>query len=130
MADQKTIWVKSTLPVQPDGGSEVAFYEQDAAHPNGQAWVAGPEPVEVAETGEVQAAIAAGRLEKVTATEGKQEAAEAEKTRQEAARRAGGGATPGRSPTGLPRSGPRQRRCSSTPPSSTITARGTRPSPT
>lgn len=73
MADTKTFMVKSTLPVAPDGGTSVALWERDAAHPNGEVWIAGPDPVEVGDTVAVQQALTDGKLEKVSATEAKQE---------------------------------------------------------
>lgn len=69
----KTIFVKSTLPVAPDGGSRVALYEAHPDHPSGEAFVAGGVAVEVAETGEVLRALSEGRIVKSTKAEAKKE---------------------------------------------------------
>lgn len=66
---QKTIHVVSTLPARDDGGSQVALFEIDAAHPGGQAYVAGPVPVEVSPTAEVSRAIHEGRMREVPQSE-------------------------------------------------------------
>lgn len=63
----KTLWVKTAMPIAPDGGSEIAFYERDDAHPGGQAWVASDKPVEVGDTDTVRDAIRAGRLQETKA---------------------------------------------------------------
>lgn len=57
------VMVKSLLPERDDGGFPVALYEQDAAHPDGEAFVAGPDPVEVARTGLVNRRISEDALE-------------------------------------------------------------------
>jgi hypothetical protein len=57
------ILVRSTLPQRDDDGWPVALYEQDDAHPDGEAYVAGPDPVEVARTGLVNRRISEGALE-------------------------------------------------------------------
>jgi hypothetical protein len=67
MPDKATIWVRSILPVAADGGTPVAFYEQDPAHPGGEAWVTGPDPVEVGNIASVLAAIGDKRIEEVPA---------------------------------------------------------------
>jgi hypothetical protein len=55
MADEtKTIWVKA----RPEMGDRNALWERDAAHPGGEVFVAGDEPVEVAQTPEVMARLA------------------------------------------------------------------------
>jgi hypothetical protein len=69
----KTIFVKSTLPVERDGGSRVALYEAHPDHPEGEAFVAGEFAVEVAETGEVLKALSEGRIVKSTKSEAKKE---------------------------------------------------------
>lgn len=70
--DKKTIWVRSKLPAKKDGGHPVAVFDQDPSHPNnGQAYVAGPKPVEVAPTAAITAAIREERIEELTASEAK-----------------------------------------------------------
>lgn len=59
------IKVKSNLPAKKDGGSQVALYEVNPAHPDGEVFIAGETVVEVAETSEVNRAIAEKRLVKV-----------------------------------------------------------------
>lgn len=59
----KRIFVRSTLPVRRDGGSPVAFTEVHPDHPNGEAFVAGRKPVEVADTDAVRIAIREGKIE-------------------------------------------------------------------
>ena len=55
MADeQKTIWVKA----RPEMGERNALWERHPAHPGGEIFVQGDEPVEVAETPEVMARLA------------------------------------------------------------------------
>jgi hypothetical protein len=61
----KHIKVKSTLPVKKDGGAQVALYETDPNHPNGEVFIAGEGTFEVAETSAVARAISEGRLVKV-----------------------------------------------------------------
>jgi hypothetical protein len=65
MAD--TFLVKSALPVAKDGGSVVALWEVDDAHPGGQAFIAGDRPVEVANTAGVESALRDKKIEKVGA---------------------------------------------------------------
>lgn len=62
----KTIYVKSALPVEADGGSRVALYESHPSHPGGEAFVAGENVVEAGETGEVLRALAEGRIAKTS----------------------------------------------------------------
>lgn len=57
--------VRSTLKPKPDGGNPVALREVNPKHPGGEAFVAGPKPVEVALTAEVQAKLREGVLEEV-----------------------------------------------------------------
>lgn len=59
------IKVKSTLGQRRDGGWPLAFFERDAAHPQGEAFIAGPDAVEVAETPAVLLALGNGQLERV-----------------------------------------------------------------
>jgi hypothetical protein len=57
------IMVKSALPPAPDGGNRVALFERDPAHPDGEAFVAGPDPVKVGKsTVGVLAALREGRI--------------------------------------------------------------------
>ena len=63
MAD--LITVKSNLKPTGDGGHPTALWDVDPAHPNGEAFIAGPEPVQVAETGAVLAALHDRRIVKV-----------------------------------------------------------------
>lgn len=55
--------VRSTIPTQPDGGNKVALFETHAEHPDGEAFVAGPNPVQVARTPTVQKLLGDGTLE-------------------------------------------------------------------
>jgi hypothetical protein len=59
------ITVKSALKPKPDGGNEVAFYERDSRHPDGEVYVAGPGEVQIYETGAAHRAIERKRLKKV-----------------------------------------------------------------
>ena len=61
----KLIKVRSLLPAKKDGGNPVALWERDTAHPDGEAFIAGDTPVEVAETGAVLKAISDKKIEKV-----------------------------------------------------------------
>lgn len=66
MAD--LITVRSLLPARDDDGFPVALYEADDQHPANaagkhEAFVAGPDPVEVARTGLVNRRISEGALE-------------------------------------------------------------------
>ena len=72
MADHIT--VKSTIPTKPDGGNPVVLYETHEDHPDGEAFVAGPAPVEVARTPLVHRLIADGTLEEVGSKAGDDEA--------------------------------------------------------
>jgi hypothetical protein len=63
----KLIWVRSLLPIEADGGSRVALFEQNDAHPDGEAFVAGETPVQVAQTGAVLKALANGQIEETDA---------------------------------------------------------------
>lgn len=65
----KLINVVSTLPAAPDGGNQVAVFETDAAHPGGQAYVAGPRPAKVAATAAISQAIHEGRAREITDAE-------------------------------------------------------------
>lgn len=66
------ITVKSTLKPEPDGGNPVALYEKHPDHPKaneadpeGEAYVAGPNPVKVAKTPAVLKKLSEGVLEEV-----------------------------------------------------------------
>lgn len=59
------IKVRSTIPTKADGGNVVALYEAHADHPDGEAFVAGPEPVDVARTPQVHRLLSEGTLEQV-----------------------------------------------------------------
>lgn len=59
----KLITVRSTIPTKADGGNIVALYEVHPDHPDGEAYVAGPKPVRVARTSDVQKAISDEKLE-------------------------------------------------------------------
>lgn len=61
----KTIKVRSLLPPKKDGGAQVALYEVDPNHPDGEVYIAGKGTFEVAETSAVNRALADGKLEKV-----------------------------------------------------------------
>jgi hypothetical protein len=63
MAEYKT--VASTKPTKADGGDEVVLWEQDADHPGGEAFVAGPKPVQVAVTGLVEKRLREGVIAEV-----------------------------------------------------------------
>lgn len=59
------ITVKSTLPEKPDGGNEVVLWEIHEDHPEGEAFVAGPNPVKVGRTPLVLKALGDKRLVEV-----------------------------------------------------------------
>lgn len=61
----KHIQVRSTVPTRPDGGNAVVLYETHPDHPDGEAFVAGPNPVSVARTPAVHKLISDGALEVV-----------------------------------------------------------------
>ncbi len=50
-----------------DGGFPVVLWERDDAHPDGEAYIAGPGTFQVGETAAVSRAIAAGQLVRVEA---------------------------------------------------------------
>lgn len=58
----KTLWVKSTLPKQEDGGNKVVLWEKDPAHPKGEVLIAGDNPVEVGLTPAVSQALRDGKV--------------------------------------------------------------------
>lgn len=66
---KNTIFVRSLLKQQADGGHLVALFEKDDRHPGGEAFVSGPDVVEVFQTHAVAVALAGGRIEKVTEPE-------------------------------------------------------------
>lgn len=66
---EKLIWVKSCLKPSgndPQAAGPVALWEKDPAHPDGEVFVAGDKPVQVAMTSAVEEAINTKRLEKVS----------------------------------------------------------------
>lgn len=67
--ETKTLFVKSTARPTRDGGNKTALFEVHPDHPGGQAHVAGPTPVEVAQTPEVSAALREGRIVEVSKSE-------------------------------------------------------------
>ena len=71
MAEEKTITVCGTAPQNPDGSYPVALWEKDAAHPDGEIFISGPAPVEVAETAAVNDALHAGTIKKTDAAPAK-----------------------------------------------------------
>ena len=64
--DIQIITVRSTLKPKGDG-DQVVLYEKDSDHPEGEAYIAGPAPVQVALTPKVKALLRAGKLEEVAA---------------------------------------------------------------
>jgi hypothetical protein len=62
---EETMRVKSALGTNADGSAQVAFWEKDPAHPEGEVFVAGDEEVTVGRTGPVLGAIGDGRLVEV-----------------------------------------------------------------
>ena len=62
---QDVVKVRSTLTPKKDGGDVVVLWEQDDAHPGGQAFIAGPAPVEVALTPAVSKLLRDGVIEEV-----------------------------------------------------------------
>lgn len=83
--EEKTQWVISTNPVKKDGGSVVALFEEDEAHPGGEAFVAGPKAVEVALTSAVVGKLASGEIRKATGAEVREAKTLAEKIADDAA---------------------------------------------
>ena len=62
-----TIYVKSTLKPRADSGYPTALWERDAAHPNGEVFIAGDKPVQVGVTAEVSRLLRDGVLVKADA---------------------------------------------------------------
>lgn len=62
-----TITVKGTAEANKDGSFPVAVWERDEAHPDGEAFVAGPTEVEVGKTYAVTSALQKGEIEVVGA---------------------------------------------------------------
>lgn len=90
---EEYITVKSGLPGKPDGGHSVALWEQDDNHPKprlpdgtegdvGEAFVAGPKPVQVGRTAAVNQALHEGRLVQVGGEREAREAPAAEKPKK------------------------------------------------
>jgi hypothetical protein len=62
---ENTIQVRSKLKSAADGGHPTALWEVDPAHPGGEAFIAGPGSVEVAETAGVMGALRDDKIERV-----------------------------------------------------------------
>lgn len=62
-----TVWVRSTVEQGADGGDAVVLWERHPRHPNGEAFIAGETPVEVALTAEVKKLIRDAKLEEIAA---------------------------------------------------------------
>jgi hypothetical protein len=60
-------YVCSTRAANRDGSHDTVLFERDAAHPDGEAYVAGPTPVPVGDTGEVSRLLREGVLRKCDA---------------------------------------------------------------
>jgi hypothetical protein len=56
------VTVCSTRKPNPDGSNDTILFERDAAHPEGEAFVAGPKPVTVGRTSEVERLLRDGAL--------------------------------------------------------------------
>jgi len=103
MSEKNYITVKSKLPADASGGFPVALWERDAAHPDGEVFIAGTEVVKAAPTAGVTAAIHAGKIEVVEGS------ADPDKLLADGASQIGDGAPPrepgapaGRETTGTP----------------------------
>lgn len=87
MPESKTFFVRALKGINFNGRvgeHQFQVAERDDAHPNGEAFVAGPDPVEVGDTPTVQRAIRDGLIEEVSESDFKA----VQKERQEAAQRA------------------------------------------
>jgi hypothetical protein len=74
MADNEYFWVRAVKGIDHNGRvgeHQVLLFETDAAHPNGEAFIAGPIPVEVGDTLAVSTLLKDGAIEKVSAAEAK-----------------------------------------------------------
>ncbi len=60
--NSKKVFVRSNFVPDADGGNVVALYENHAAHPSGEVYVAGSTPVEVALTERVAEALKDGQI--------------------------------------------------------------------
>lgn len=65
-SEVQIITVRSTLKPKGDG-HQVVLYEKNSDHPEGEAYIAGPDPVQVALTPKVKTLLRAGKLEEVAA---------------------------------------------------------------
>lgn len=65
MGQENLIKVRSKIPTKKDGTNEVVVWDRDDAHPDGEAFIAGPTVVEVAPTAAITSAIHAGKIEVV-----------------------------------------------------------------
>lgn len=74
MAKEKIMWVRAVKGIDFNGRvgeNQVLLYEQDSRHPTGEAFIAGPIPVQVADTAAVSRLLKDGDIEEVSATEAK-----------------------------------------------------------
>jgi hypothetical protein len=74
MADNEYFWVRAIKGIDHNGRvgeHQVLLFETDTAHPNGEAFIAGPIPVEVGDTHRVRELLKDGAIEKVSAAEAK-----------------------------------------------------------
>jgi hypothetical protein len=81
MADNEYIWVRAIRGVDRNGvvgEHEVLLFEKDSVHPNGEAFIAGPIPVQVGESREVARLLKDKDIEKVSDAEAKKAGAAAD----------------------------------------------------
>jgi hypothetical protein len=73
MADNEYFWVRAVKGVDARGKGEheVLLFEFDDVHPNGEAFIAGPIPVQVGESREVARLLKDKDIEKVSDAEAK-----------------------------------------------------------
>jgi hypothetical protein len=70
MAKNKTLWVKAVKGIDHNGKvgeHQVLLFERDPAHPSGEAFIAGPLPVEVGDTTAVVTLLKDGAIEETEA---------------------------------------------------------------
>lgn len=70
MAKSKQMWVKAVKGLDHngvEGDHQVLLFEKDPAHPNGEAFIAGPRPVLVGDTAEVSRLLKDGSIEETEA---------------------------------------------------------------
>ncbi|HEX8747397.1 MAG TPA: hypothetical protein VF717_09360 [Pyrinomonadaceae bacterium] len=65
--EPRTIWVRSALKSEEDGGNKVVLWEKDDAHPKGEILIAGKKPVEVAMTPAVSQLLRDGKIARIPA---------------------------------------------------------------